>query len=116
MKNLKTIIAIIAISISSVVSVAASTEPATKEAKTILRTEIVSLLGNHQFDLEDTILEARVSVMLNNQNQLIVVSVNSKSETVSNFVKSKLNYKTIDVKGIEKGTIYIVPLKMTQEE
>ncbi len=116
MKNLKTIIAVIAISISSVVSVAANTntEPTSKDSKTILRTEIVSLLGNHSYDLSDKTLEAQVSVMLNNKNELVVVSVNSNSETVTNYVKSKLNYKKLTVKGITKGTVYRIPLKMIQ--
>tara|TARA_R110001592_G_C13176885_1_gene750408 strand:- start:1228 stop:1584 length:357 start_codon:yes stop_codon:yes gene_type:complete len=116
MKNLKTIIAIVAISISSVVSVAANTntEPTSKDSKTILRTEIVSLLGNHSYDLSDKTLEAQVSVMLNNKNELIVVSVSSKDEAVAGFVKSKLNYKRVTVKGITKGTIYRIPLKMIQ--
>ncbi len=114
MKNLKTIIAVVAISISSVVSVTANTEPTSKDSKTILRTEIISLLGNHSYDLSDKTLEAQVSVMLNNKNELVVVSVNSNSETVTNYVKSKLNYKKLTVKGITKGTVYRIPLKMIQ--
>ena len=115
MKNLKTIIAIVAISITSVLPASANTntEPTTKEAKTILRTEIVSLLGKHVYDLTQP-LEAQVSVMLNNQNELVVVAVSSESETAVNFVKTKLNYKKITVKGITKGQIYRVPLKMIQ--
>ena len=118
MKNLKTIIAVVAISISSVFSVAANTntntEPDSKDSKTILRTEIVSLLGNHSYDLSDKTLEAQVSVMLNNKNELVVVSVNSDSETVTSYVKLKLNYKKVTVKGIEKGIVYRIPLKMVQ--
>ena len=116
MKNLKTIIAVVAISISSVFSATAKTgtEPTSENAKTVLRTEIVSLLGNHSYDLLDKTLEAQVSVMLNNQNELVVVSVDSKSETITNFVKIKLNYKKVTVKGISKGTVYRIPLKMIQ--
>jgi hypothetical protein len=116
MKNFKTIIAVIAFGLLTVLPTSANTntEPSNKEAKTILRTKIVSLLGNHSYDLSDKTLEAQVSVMLNNKNELIVVSVNSKSETITNYVKSKLNYKIITVKGISKGTVYRIPLKMIQ--
>lgn len=116
MKNLKTIIAVVAIGFLTILPTSAntSTEPVTKEAKTILRTEIVSLLGNHSYDLSDQTLEAQVSVMLNNQNELVVVSVSSESETVTNYVKSKLNYKKITVNGITKGIVYRIPLKMIQ--
>ncbi len=114
MKNLKTLIAIFAISLASVLPASANTgsEPSSKNAKTILRTEIVELLGNHKYDLKNKVLEAQVSVMLNNQNELVVVSVNSKNTTINSYVKYKLNYKKINVKGIKKGTVYRIPLKM----
>ena len=115
MKNLKTIIAVIALGLLTVLPASANTNsgPNTK-AKKVLRTEIVSLLGNHSYDLADQTIEAQVSVMLNNQNELVVVSVNSKNEDITNYVKSKLNYKKVSVKGIKKGTVYRVPLKMIQ--
>lgn len=116
MKNLKTIIAVVAIGFLTVLPTSANTntEPASKEAKTILRTEIISLLGNHSYHLSDKTLEAEVSVMLNNKNELVVISVSSDSETVTDYVKAKLNYKKITVKGISKGTVYRIPLKMIQ--
>lgn len=118
MKNLKLALAVIALSIASVLPASANTKvdptnPTSKEAKIILRTEIVSLLGKHVYDLNET-LEAQISVMLNNQNQLVVVAVKSSNETISSFVKVKLNYKKVDVKGIQKGIVYRVPLKMAQ--
>ena len=114
MKNFKTIIAILAISIASVLPASANTdtEPTSKEAKAILRTEIVSLLGNHQYDFYTKTLEAQVSVILNNNNELVVVAVKTGDKTVANFVKTKLNYKKVDVKGIQKGVVYRLPLKM----
>ena len=118
MKNLKTIIAIVAISISSVVSVSANTNtekgPETKTAKTILRSEIVTLLGKHTYELNEKTLEAQVDVMLNNQNELVVLSVNSNDQALNSFVKAKLNYKKVTVKGLTKGSIYRIPLKMIQ--
>ena len=114
MKNFKTLIAILAISIASVLPASANTEPTSKEAKTILRTEIVSLLGNHDYDLKSKTIEAQVSVMLNNQNELIVIGVKTQNTSVASYVKAKLNYKKVDVKGIKKGTVYRVPLKMVQ--
>jgi hypothetical protein len=116
MKNLKTVIAVVALSLATVLPAAANTNPTTvKEGKTLLRTTIVSLLGKHQYDLEKT-LEARVSVMLNNENELVVVGVSAEDKTIASFVKTKLNYKKVDVKGIKKGTIYRIPLKMAQSK
>lgn len=117
MKNLKVAIAVLAISIASVLPASASnTEPTNKAVKKVLRTEIVSLLGHHNYDLKDATLKAEVSVMLNNQNELVVVDIASKHQEVSSYVKLKLNYKKVDVKGIKKGTVYRVPLTMTQSK
>jgi uncharacterized protein YdeI (BOF family) len=115
MKNFKTVLAILAISIASVLPTSANTntEPTSNEAKTVLRAEIVNLLGNHKYDLKNKTLEAQVSIMLNNQNELVVVAVNSNNERVAGYVKARLNYKKIDVKGIQKGTVYRLHLKMT---
>ena len=110
MKNLKLIIAIVVISISSVVSVAANTEPT--EAKSDLRAQIVTLLGNHNYDLGSETLTAEISVMLNNKGELIVISVKTDDEQVESFVKSRLNYKKVSVKEIKKGTVYRVLLKL----
>ena len=52
--------------------------------------------------------------MLNNDNEVIVVSVDSKSNSVASYVKAKLNYQKIDVKGLKKGKIYTVPLTIKQ--
>jgi hypothetical protein len=115
MKNLKTIIAVVALSLATVLPAAANTNPSTKkEGKSELRTTIVSLLGKHKYELNKTV-EAQVSVLLNNSNELVVVGVNAKDESVASFVKAKLNYKKVDVKGIKKGTVYRVPLKMVKQ-
>ena len=117
MKNFKTIIAILAISIASVLPASAITNteinPASKAAKTILRAEIVELLGHHEYNFDIKVLEAQVSVMLNNKNELVVLDVKTDSKTVAKFVKSKLNYKKVNVKGIKKRTVFRIPLKMT---
>lgn len=110
MKNLKVTLAIILFSISTIVSAAVKTEGPIGED---LRTEVVKLLGHHQYDLENKTLEAEVSVLVNNKNELVVVSVNSNDATLIAFVTSKLNYKKIDGKGIAKRSIFTIPLKLT---
>lgn len=116
MKNLKTIIAVVALSLATVLPAAANTNPSTKkEGKSELRTTIVSLLGTHKYKLNKTV-EAQVSVMLNNENELIVVEVTSNDKSVASFVKAKLNYKKVEVTGIKKGAVYRIPLKMAQSK
>ncbi|APZ46877.1 hypothetical protein BW723_11545 [Polaribacter reichenbachii] len=115
MKNLKSIIAIIAITLATTFSATATekkneTEKAKVSSK--LRTEIVSMLGNEiQLELEDT-TSARISFMINNDNEVVIVSVDSEVSEFSSFVKTKLNYKKVKVKGTKKGEIYRIPVKL----
>lgn len=111
MKNLKLAFVIIAISVSSIGSITANNTDSQNPTAT-LREKIVELLGHHQYNLDNTTLQAEVSVMVNNKNELIVVSVDTTNKELEFFVIYKLNYKKIDVKGIAKGTIYKLPLKV----
>lgn len=111
MKNLKTIITIIAISLATTFSTAASEKDSSKITKN-LRTEIISMLGSKiDVELKNT-TTAEISFMINNKNEVVIVSVDSKVEEFNSFVKNKLNYKKIDVKGAKKGEIYRVPVKL----
>ena len=111
MKNFKTIITVIAISLSTMFSVAAteSNPNKAKETKT-LRTEISSFIGkNIPFELKKT-ATAKVSFIINNDNEVVVINVDSKVSELNAFLKRKLNYKKVTTKGIKKGEIYKMPL------
>jgi hypothetical protein len=111
MRNLKSIITIIAISLATTFSTAATEKESSKITKK-LRTELVSMLGDKiKMDIKkDT--TAEISFMINNKNEVIVLSVDSENKEFSSFAKSKLNYKKINVKGIQKGEIYKLPVKI----
>jgi len=111
MRNLKSIIAIIAISLATTFSTSAI-DKNSKKVTQKLRTEIVSMLGNTvQLNLKTT-SSAEISFMINNNNELVVVSVDSKVSEFQSIVKNKLNYKKLAVKGVKKGEIYRVPVKL----
>lgn len=115
MKNLKTIIAIFAISLATTFSTTA-TEKSPSEITKQMRTEVVSKLGdnlNIEFDKSTT--SAEVSFMINDKNEIVVVNVKSKVNEFNSYVKNKLNYKKINVKGIKKGKIYIIPVKINKK-
>jgi hypothetical protein len=114
MRNLKTIIAILAISLVTTFSTTASENEPSKITQK-LRTEIVSMLGN-EIPLElKTSATAEISFMINNENEIVIISVNSKIEELKSIIKSKLNYKKVTVKGIEKEEIYIIPLRINNK-
>ncbi|WP_299665338.1 hypothetical protein [uncultured Polaribacter sp.] len=113
MKNLKTIIAVIAISLSTVFSVSA-TDPKPKDSKETktLRKEMSSFIGkNIPIELKKT-TKVEVSFIINNSNEIVVVSINSEVSKLNSFLKRKLNYKKIITKGIKRGEIYKMPLKI----
>ena len=113
MRNLKSIITIIAISLATTFSTAATEKESSKITKK-LRTEIVSMLGNKiQVEVKENTL-AEISFIVNNKNEVVIVSVDSKVEEFNFFVKKKLNYKKINTKGLKKGEIYIIPVKINK--
>ena len=110
MKNFKLIIAVLAFSfLTSVSSFAGNNE--TENSNTKLLSELTSLLGDYYENITDEV-NFSVSFMLNNNNEIVVISVNSKVSNMDSFVKSRLNYKKIDVKGIKKGKVYTLPVRI----
>lgn len=115
MKKVKLIITTMAIVLTTLSVSAKNTD--TKEpvsGKTELRSQITSILGK-KFDIKlknNKEITADVSLLLNKKNELIVISVESKNEQVNAYVKSKLNYKKVNVRGIKKGEIYKMPLRI----
>tara|TARA_R110002126_G_scaffold291243_1_gene451269 strand:+ start:187 stop:531 length:345 start_codon:yes stop_codon:yes gene_type:complete len=113
MRNLKSIITIIAISLATTFSTTA-TEKESSKIKKELRTEIVSMLGKKiQVEVKES-SSAEISFMVNNKNEVIIVSVDSEVNEFNSMVKRKLNYKKINVKGVQKGEIYIIPVKINK--
>ncbi|PWG05508.1 hypothetical protein [Polaribacter aquimarinus] len=111
MKNLKTIITVVAISLSTVFSATAVEKNPLKKEKTI-RTEIVSLLGdNIPFQINHS-CRAEISFIINNNNEVVVLNVDSKIAKFESFVKRKLNYKKLSLKNIKKGEVYRIPVKL----
>jgi hypothetical protein len=101
MRNLKLIIAIVGISIASTFS-ASATETNPVESTKQLRSQIISILGKKiTLQIEKT-GTAEISFLINNKNEIVVISVNSKLSSFNTFVKNKLNYNNIDTKGINR--------------
>lgn len=111
MRNLKNIFAVVAIGLlTSFSAFAVDTEPKTTNEK--IREKIVNLIGD-KISVEitkDTSVE--ISFMFNNKSEVVIISVDSTEDSVDTFIKSKLNYKNLNVKGVQKGEIYRVPLTL----
>lgn len=114
MKSLKSIITIIAISLATTFSTTATETEPTKITKE-LRTEIVSLLGDKIPIILKEDCAATVSFIINNKNEIVILSVDCKVDKFNTYVKRKLNYKKIKVKGTLKGEIYKMPIKINKD-
>jgi len=111
MKNFKTIIAIMVISLSTVFSTSATATNPEKGIKT-LSSELSSFIGkNIPIELNKA-TTAQVSFIVNNKNEVVVLSVDSNVSELNYFLKRKLNYKIVTVKGVKKGEIYKMPLRI----
>lgn len=112
MINLKSVIAILLCSLSISFS-ANAFEKEPSKITSELRNEIANILGSKiPFEFKSD-SNAEVSFMINNKNELVVISVDSNFNEFNSFVKDKLNYKKITTKGIQKGEIYKMPVKIS---
>lgn len=109
MRTIKTLLLVVAIAFSS--ALYASDTP-TKETTSAISQEIGELLKNPQFTVEKDVL-ATVKVIFNDNNELVVLSVNCEEKEVCNFIKSKLNYKELPIDVNNKNRYYIVPVRIT---
>lgn len=111
MKNLKLIALVVAICISTV----SFALPSKENPNTKLREQIIELLGTTS-DLEiNSKISTEVIFTVNNENEIIIISVKSKNQNVKSYVKSKLNYKKVDFDKLNKEKIYRMPLTIVSK-
>lgn len=114
MRQLKTLLLVVALTFSSVLL--ASTTPEDRATESVaITTQVGKLLKNPNFQVEKDII-ANVKITLNKNNEMVVLSVDSEEKYVANFIKSRLNYAELstEVNSLEKT--FIVPVRVTAEE
>ncbi|MFI1770791.1 hypothetical protein [Thalassobellus citreus] len=85
--------------------------PETKKTnETSISKEIVKLLSNNYFLVEKETV-AKVVFTINNENEIVVLSVDSGSEEVEDFIKGKLNYYKVTFKEVKPGKKYLLPVR-----
>lgn len=76
--------------------------------------ELQGLLKNPGFEVNQDIT-AQVKFVLNENHELVVLSVNTNSITVEKYVKNRLNYKKLAAE-LEIGKEYKVDVMILSEE
>tara|TARA_Y100000815_G_C13348980_1_gene503462 strand:- start:7062 stop:7394 length:333 start_codon:yes stop_codon:yes gene_type:complete len=107
MRNLKTLLLAVAITCSSVAM--ANTKPATYDPSSISK-EVTKLLDKHNLTLPVEAV-AQVTFTVNKENEIVVLEVDTQSETVENYIKSRLNYKKLSSETVH-GKEYYLPVKI----
>lgn len=112
MKQIKTLLLAVAITASGVLS--ASNED--KKADSVVITEEIGKLLKDPSFLVDKDIVASVTLTLNKNNEMVVLSVDSKESYVENYIKSRLNYKELPTNFSGDEKTFKVPVRMTVEE
>ena len=109
MKALKMFVLAVAITFSSVLS--ASTNP-TKDVEPQTVSETVGeLLKNPDLQF-DSDVSAIVELVINENNEMVVLNVDTTHETVENYIKYRLNYKKLSKEAIGNHRSFKVPVKI----
>ena len=118
MKTIKSIVLVALIAFSSVLS--ANTNPenarkATAAESNVITQEVGKLLKSPSFIIEKEIV-ANVTLTINKNNEIVVLSVDTDDETLENFVKSRLNYNELPSSVVSKDKTFIVPVRLEMEQ
>ena len=115
MKKLKLVSLSLALFVGSL-TYASNAEPDTKSE---IRSQIISLLDQKEVNIDSDELVAKVSFMLNEKSELVIISVRSKNDKKNNsiidtYIKKHLNYKKVKVNNLKVGKVYEMPFKMVK--
>jgi hypothetical protein len=74
-----------------------------------LRTEILNLVQDPQLEngYEETVY---VQFMVNKNNEVVVLNVETDDNYLNSFVKNRMNYKTINAQNIEHNELYNIEI------
>jgi len=109
MKTIKILLLVVAVAFTSVLS--ASNNPKSEKSISISK-EIGKLLKNPDFIVENDVL-ATVKVLFNDNNEIVVLSVDCEKKGICSYIKSRLNYKQLSKDVNNKKRYYVVPVRIT---
>jgi hypothetical protein len=83
-----------------------------KPAKS-LSYQIKDLIGKDAIKVGDQDLKGKILFTLNKDREIVVLSVEADTKQMEYFLKSRLNYKKVDVGNWKEGKKYLVPVLVT---
>lgn len=77
-----------------------------------LSAQIGQLLSDNALTQDEVAVTAQVRFTLNNEHQIVVLSVETKNTNLEGFIKAKLNYKKVALDTYKEGKVYTVPVRV----
>lgn len=114
MKTIKSILLVAAIAFSSVLSASTNPEIVKDANSKVITQEVGKLLKNPSF-LVDHEITADVTITINKNNEMVVLTVDSDDESVVNYIKARLNYSVLPDAMTGKTKTFIVPVRLEAE-
>ena len=105
--------AILTTIIFSTSAMAMTTPEATTIEKQQLRSEVLKYI--QQSDHQEVETKARISFMVNSENELVVLKVNTADANVERLMKRELNYKKVKTQLSQKNQIYHIDVTFNIE-
>ena len=115
MKTFKTMVLAAAIACGTMLN-ANTTEPTSKTTSNAVKIEMKKELSNHLsnpgFNIEET-TTVKVSFTVNENNEMVVLSVDSEDALIKKYIQGRLNYKKFETTPIV-GQTYHVPVTLAE--
>ena len=89
---------------------ATETEPVSDVSKN-LSSQITQLLEDHTLEVNKD-LTAMVMITINEDSEIVVISVDTEDETLEKVLKAKLNYEKVDLAPQYSGKLFKVPVRI----
>tara|TARA_B100000795_G_scaffold244212_1_gene208613 strand:+ start:572 stop:904 length:333 start_codon:yes stop_codon:yes gene_type:complete len=109
MKKVNVILVALALFIGTLTSNAGVDPVTTKE----ITKEFVKLLKAPGFEINSEI-KVVVTFVVNKNNEVVVLSLDTEAKQIRNYIKSRLNYQKIDTY-LQKGIEYKIPVRIKKE-
>lgn len=77
-----------------------------------LSSQITKILSNNHFSEATVDASAQVRFTVNNQGEIVVLSVDTNNYALESFVKGRLNYKKIDATDLKEGKLFTVSVRI----
>ncbi|WP_431158724.1 hypothetical protein [Winogradskyella poriferorum] len=113
MKTLKMSVLAVAIAFSSVLS--ASTNPIKKAEPKSVSESVGEFLKNPDLQLSSDV-SAIVDIIINENDEMVVLNVETDNESVENYIKGRLNYKKLSKETIGYNKSFKVPVKLIEND